>query len=64
MGAAGFVSSKGRFQPVNHVLGIRALNDKPTKAKTPARWQGFFQFKMVARGGIDQGLRMFNPSSM
>jgi hypothetical protein len=30
----------------------------PTKAKTPARTQGFFQFQMVARGGIDQGRRM------
>ena len=28
---------------------------KPTKAKTPARSQGFFEFQMVARGGIEQG---------
>jgi hypothetical protein len=35
---------------------------KPTKAKTPARTQGVFQFQMVARGGIDRGLRMFNPT--
>lgn len=26
--------------------------------KTPARTQGFFQFQMVARRGIEQGLRM------
>ena len=32
-----------------------------TKAKTPARTQGFFQFQMVARGGIDLGLRMLDP---
>jgi hypothetical protein len=34
------------------------------KKETPARTQGFFQFQMVARGGIDQGLRMFDPSSI
>ena len=34
---------------------------KPTKAKTPARTQEFFQFQMVARGGIAWGKRMFNP---
>jgi hypothetical protein len=33
-----------------------------TKAKTPARTQGFFQFQMVARGGIDQGPRMSYPN--
>ena len=35
---------------------------KPTKAKTPARTQGFFQFQMVAGGGIDQGPRMSYPN--
>jgi hypothetical protein len=35
---------------------------KLPKAKTPARTQGFFQFQMVARGGIDRGLRMSDPS--
>ena len=36
---------------------------KPPKAKTPARTQGFFQFQMVARGGIDRGRRMPDSSS-
>ena len=35
---------------------------KPIKEKTPARALGFFQFQMVVRGGIDQGLRMSNPN--
>ena len=45
-------------------LCVRYVNSgtRPTQAKTPARWQGFFQFQMVARGGIDRGLRMFNPN--
>ena len=33
---------------------------KPTKAKTPARWQGFFQFQMVARGGIEPPTQGFS----
>ena len=35
---------------------------KSTKAKTPARTQGFFQFQMVARGGIDHGRWVFDSA--
>ena len=48
----------------NNQTPLETSSYKPTKAKTPARTQGFFQFQMVARGGIDQGLRMVNPSSI
>jgi hypothetical protein len=48
----------------NNQIRLETSSYKPKKAKTPARWQGFFQFQMVARGGIDQGLRMFNPSTI
>jgi len=46
----------------NNQTPLETSSYKPTKAKTPARWQGFFQFQMVARGGIDQGLRMSDPN--
>ena len=46
-----------------HLVGRpRFRYNNPTKAKTPARWQGFFQFQMVVRGGVDWGLRMSDPS--
>jgi hypothetical protein len=48
----------------NNQTPLETSSYKPTKAKTPARTQGFFQFQMVARGGIDRGLRMFNPSTI
>ena len=51
LATTGFVLSKGHFDSY-----------KLTKAKTPARWQGFFQFQMVARGGIDRSLRVSDPS--
>jgi hypothetical protein len=35
---------------------------KPPKAKTPARTQGFFQFQMVTRGGIDHGRWVFDSA--
>ena len=47
----------------NNQTPLETSSYKPTKAKTPARTQGFFQFQMVARGGIDRGLRMFDPSA-
>ena len=37
----------------NHWILPDTSSYKPTKAKTPARTQGFFQFQMVARGGIE-----------
>ena len=48
----------------NNQTPLETSSYKPTKAKTPARTQGFFQFQMVARGGIDRGLRTFNPSAI
>ena len=45
----------------NNRIRLETSSYKPTKAETPARWQGF-QNSVVARGGIDRGLRMFNPS--
>ena len=42
----------------NNQTPLETSSYKPTKAKPPARWQGVFQFQMVARGGIDQGLRV------
>ena len=42
----------------NNQTPLETSSYKPTKAKTPARTQGFFQFQMVARGGIDRGRRM------
>jgi len=45
----------------NNQTPLETSSYKPTKAKTPARTQGFFQFQMVARGGIDLGLRMSDP---
>jgi hypothetical protein len=52
-------TSHDRFCPVK---GTYWRSYKPTKAKTPARTLGFLGNQMVARGGIDQGLRMFNPA--
>jgi hypothetical protein len=40
----------------NNQIRLETSSYKPPKAKTPARTQGFFQFQMVARGEIDQGL--------
>ena len=40
----------------NNQIRLETSSYKLTKAKTPARMQGFFQFQMVARGGIDQYL--------
>ena len=37
----------------NNWAAAETSSYKPTKAKTPARTQGFFQFQMVARGGIE-----------
>ena len=34
------------------------------KSKNPSANAGVFMFQMVARGGIDRGLRMFNPSTI
>ena len=47
----------------NHWILPDTSSYKPTKAKTPARAQGFSQFQMVARGGIDEGLEAnyFHP---
>ena len=42
----------------NNQTPLETSSYKPTKAKTPARTQGFFQFQMVARGGINRSLRM------
>ena len=39
----------------NNQTPLETSDYKPTKAKTPARTQGFFQFQMVARGGSDRG---------
>ena len=39
----------------NNQTPLETSSYKPTKAKTPARTQGFFQFQMVARGGSDRG---------
>ena len=47
----------------NNQTPLETSSYKPTKAKTPARTEGFFQFQMVARVGIDRGLRMFNLST-
>jgi hypothetical protein len=52
--ARGLVRSKGRRQPVAQA------KSRATKAKTPARTQGFFQFQMVAPSGIVQ---VFNRTS-
>jgi hypothetical protein len=41
----------------NHWILPETSSYKSTKAKTPARTQRF-QNSVVARGGIDQGLRM------
>jgi len=43
----------------NNQMRLETSSYKPTKAKGPARTQGFFQFQMVARGGIDWGLKTF-----
>ena len=43
----------------NNQTPLETSSYKPTKAKTPARTQGFFQFQMAARGGIDQGRGFF-----
>ena len=44
------------------MCSVSTSSYKPTKAETPARWQGFFQFQMVARGEIDLSLRMLDPN--
>ena len=41
---------------------MEASSYKPTHEKPPARTLGFLSNQMVARGGIDQGLRMFDPN--
>ena len=46
----------------NNQTPLETSSYKLTKAKTPARTQGFFQFQMVVRGGVDWGLRMSDPS--
>ena len=43
----------------NNQMRLETSSYKPTKAKGPARWQGVFQFQMVAWGGIDWGLKTF-----
>jgi len=48
----------------NNQTPLKISSYKPTKAKTPARKQGFFQFQMVARGGIEpptQGFSIILP---
>ena len=37
----------------NNQTPLEISSYKPTKAKTQARTQGFFQFQMVAQGGIE-----------
>jgi hypothetical protein len=45
----------GEIEFGNNQTPLETSSYKPTKAKTPARTQGFFQFQMVARGGVDLG---------
>jgi hypothetical protein len=45
----------------NNQIHLQTSSYKPTKAKTPARTQGFFQFQMVARVGIDRDVTVLNP---
>jgi len=47
----------------NNQTSLEISSYKPAKAKTSARTQGFFQFQMVARGGIVRGLRMPSPDT-
>ena len=44
----------------NNWAAAETSSYKPTKAKTPARTQGFFQFQMVARGGIEPPTQGFS----
>ena len=44
----------------NNQTPLETSSYKPTKAKTPARTQGFFQFQMVARGGIEPPTQGFS----
>ena len=44
----------------NHWILSDTSSYKPLKAKTPARTQGFFQFQMVARGGIEPPTQGFS----
>ena len=44
----------------NHWTMLETSSYKPTKAKTPARTQGFLQFQMVARGGIEPPTQGFS----
>jgi hypothetical protein len=45
----------------NNQIRLETSSYKPTKAQNPARTQGFFQFQMVARGGIHRDVTVFNP---
>lgn len=40
----------------NNQTRLETASYKPIKAKTPTRTSGFFQFQIVARGGIDWSL--------
>ena len=44
----------------NNRIRLETSSYKLTKAKTPARTQGFFQFQMVARGGIEPPTQGFS----
>jgi hypothetical protein len=56
-----FFRSKKRRQPADGCFAL-SRSDKPTKAKTPTRTQGFFQLQMAARGGIDHGRWVFDSA--
>ena len=44
----------------NNQTPLETSSYKPTKAKTPARTQGFFQFQMVAPGAIEPPTQGFS----
>jgi hypothetical protein len=58
-----FVLLKGRRQPVNYVFGIN-IQLQAHKSKNPIANAGVSINSVVARGGVDQSLRVFNPSSI
>ncbi len=54
----------GEFLVQAFLIILRNIQLQAPKSKNPSTNAGVFQFQMVARGGIDQGLGMANPSTI